>query len=130
MATTQGQIGNLQKPPCSESVSLTTNGSGAATGTLGPFTGFLDTLIVTKGTLDDTADLTVTISETSEQVGGAANITASRVVRPRVTPHGIDGVALAALTILERPFLFNQSLTLTVSQGGNTKTGTVAAIFV
>lgn len=130
MATTQGQIANNTTPPAYETVAISSDASGDGTAQLGPFTGYLDSLYVAKGTLADTADITVTVARTSEQVGAAANITASRVVRPRVTPHGIDGVALTALTILERPYLYNDYLNLVVAQGGASKAGSVSALVV
>lgn len=130
MATTQGQIANLSKPPCMETVDIVSDGSGDGSTTLGPFTGYLDSLFFDKGTFADTADFTVTVVRTGEAIAGRANLTADDVVRPRITPQGITGSDLAALTILERIFLFNDTLTVVVAQGGASKAGAVSALVV
>ena len=129
-ATTQGQIALLQKPPAMAVETISCNGSGDGTLVMGPFTGFLDSLFFAKGTFDDTADFTVTNTRTGEAIAGTPNLTASRVVRPRITPQGKTGTDLAALTVLERPFLFNDTITVVVAQGGASKTGTVSATIV
>lgn len=130
MTLSMYQKTQIAKAPAFQSETISSDASGDGSVVLGPFTGFLDAIVVTKGTLADTADLTVTVTRTSEQVGAAANVTASRVVRPRVTPHGIDGVALTALTVLERPFLHNDTLTVVVAQGGASKSGTIGILTV
>lgn len=128
--TTKGQIANLHKPPCLETVDISCDADGDGTAQLGPFTGFLDAIFFDKGTFADTADFSVTVARTAEAVAGRANLTADAVVRPRVTPHGITGVALDALTVLERPFLFNDYLNVVVAQGGASKAGAISALVV
>lgn len=130
MATTQGQIANLQKPPCMEVKDISCDASGDGSVVMGPFTGFLDSLFFAKGTFADTADFTATVTRTGEAVAGTSNLTASKVVRSRITPQGKTGTDLAALTILERPFLFNDTLTVVVAQGGVSKAGTVSATII
>lgn len=130
MATTQGQIANLSKPPCMEVKDISCNASGDGSVVMGPFTGFLDSLFVAKGTFADTADFTATITRTGEAVAGTPNLTASKTVRCRVTPQGKTGTDLAALTVLERPFLFNDTLTVVVAQGGASKAGAISATII
>lgn len=129
-ATTKGQIASFQDPPCMETVAISSDASGDGTASLGPFTGYLDSMFFDKDTLADTADFTVTVARTGEQVAGRANLTADANVRPRITPQGTDGVNLAALTVLERVFLFNDTLNVVVAQGGANKAGAVSALIV
>jgi hypothetical protein len=128
MLTTLGQIMNGQTPPCLETVALESDGSGDGTAVLGPFTGFLDSLFLDKGTLADTADVSITVARTGEAVAGRANLTADVVIRPRVTPHGITGVALSALTILEPVYLYNDYLNVVLDEAGDTKVGAISAL--
>lgn len=129
-ATTQGQKANLAKAPCMETVAISCNASGDGSAVLGPFTGYLDSLFFNKDTFADTADFTVTVTRTGEAVAGRPNLTVDYVVRPRITPQGITGTDLAALTVLERVFLYNDTLTVVVAQGGVSKAGEVTAIIV
>ena len=128
--SSKGQIANLQKPPCAETVAISCDADGDGTASLGPFTGYLDSMFFDKGTFADTADFSVTVARTAEAVAGRTNLAADAVVRPRITPQGVTGANLTALTILEPVFLFNDTLNVVVAQGGATKTGAITAIVV
>jgi hypothetical protein len=125
---TMGQKANFEKPPCMQTVAIASDADGNGVATMGPFTGFLDSVHFAKGDLADTADFTITVARTAQAVAGAVNLTASKTVRPRITPQGVTGADLTALTFLEPVYLFNDTLNVALAEGGVSKSGTVTAL--
>ena len=120
---------NHDHAPAAESASIVTSAGGAATVYIGPFTGTLESLVYAPGTIATGADVVCTLETSGEAIWTETNLGTSTIVRrPRVTPHGITGVALAALTVLEAPYLVNDRIKVVIAQGGATKTGGVEAL--
>lgn len=109
------------------SVTVTTDGSGDATAYLPAVTGYLYSIQYTKTDYADTADFTITNEATGQGIWTQANVTASAIKYPRFVPDGLVGVALAALTVAEKPLLLAERIKIVVAQGGTTKTGVFTA---
>lgn len=106
------------------SISIVTDASGDFEDTIGPFTGYLDTIKFTLGTLTSgAADITVKATSTGETVFAVTNAAANDVVRPKILSQDTSAADLTGE--YSRFLLVNDTLTVTVAQGGDTKTGSI-----
>lgn len=114
-----------------ETVSLTTNGSGAATGYTGVVTGRVLGVIYTKTDFSDGVDITITAEATGEAILTLSNQNSSGTFYPRVAVHGGDGTALtydSSEPVSEPVAVAQDRIKIDVASGGSGKTGTVAVI--
>lgn len=117
--------------PTAASIVVTTDASGNAEEYLGPFTGYLNRIVYTKGNFDNGVDFTMTLESTGESVWTQNDQNASAVKSPRTPTH--DGLGAASLyasggePVEDRLLLVNDRIKIVIAQGGNAKTGTFKA---
>lgn len=128
---------NLPGMPQRRVLSLTTNGSGAATGyipgtkastdlTQPTLTGRIKSITYTKTDYADGIDVTVTVESTGQVVWTGTNVNASVTVYPVAAATLTSG---SASTLTEVPIaLANDRLKIVIAQGGDTKTGTFTVV--
>lgn len=105
------------------SIDLNTNGSGAATGRSLPLIGRLLGVEISKRTLADTADLTITnAGATSQTIATVSNLTANRWLRPGGPYHDASAGVIADSN---GPLFVSGAFVVVVAEGGDNKTGTV-----
>lgn len=108
---------------------VTTDSTGAAEVEAGPFTGKLVNVIYTKpatGGYTDGVDFDL-VTETGIDVWNEDDVDASKTVAPQQPLHSSAGVALvyaAAGEAITGPiYLANEKITITIANGGDTKSG-------
>jgi len=112
-------------------VTLTTNGSGAATGYTPEITGEIRTISYVKTDFADGVDFTLTGETSGQQVWVQENVNASAVVHPRQQVHTVAGVAATydgTRPILEPALLAGERLKIVVAAGGDTTMGTFIVV--
>lgn len=112
-------------------VSLTTNGSGAATGYTPVITGRILALRYIKTDFADGVDFDVTVESTGETVWDEDNVNASATRYPRAQTHTTAGVAMTydgTRPVGEPVTVANDRLLVSVANGGASKTGSVVVI--
>lgn len=112
-------------------VSLTTNGSGAATGYTPVITGRVLGIVYVKGTFADGVDFTITAEATGQAILALTDQNTSGVFYPRVQVHGATGTALTldgARLMVEPVAVAKDRVKIVIAQGGDTKAGTVHVI--
>jgi hypothetical protein len=105
-----------------EKITLTTNGSGAATAFGGSHRGTLYAVQLIDGTFDDGVDITITAEheDLSIPLLTKADFNTDQMAYPRTLQHlNTDGTAL---TTHCEPVV-NGRLKVVIAQGGNAKTG-------
>lgn len=115
-----------------QTVSVTTDGSGVATAYSDYFSGRIHSIQYVKNNYDDTVDFTITLDGTGEQLWTESNVTASKIVYPRVGVHDTVGVAAtldgtramrdAHVAVVDR-------VKIVLAQGGAAKAGTFKIIY-
>lgn len=112
-------------------VSLTTDGDGAATGYTPVVSGRVLSVVYTKTDFANTADITVTADVTGMAILTLTDQTASGTFHPRAQVHGPTGTALTfngTQTVNEPVPVAQERVKVVVAQGGDTKTGSVTIV--
>lgn len=92
---------------------LVADASGDASGETAAVTGYIDSIVFDNGASSDTFTITITNTATSEVIYTKSGLTGGAVVRPVTVEHkSEDGTSL---TSRRRHWLFNQTLTITIS---------------
>jgi hypothetical protein len=111
-----------------QTVKLTTDASGAATGYTANVTGSVSAIRYVKTDFADGSTFTVTNETTGETIWTQTGVNASATVAPRQAVHSTAGVAdlfaAAGTAVPDRIALANDRISIVISAGGNTKTGT------
>jgi len=112
-------------------VTLTTDGSGAATGYTPNLWGRILGIRYLKTDFSNGVTFSVTVESTGQTVWSEASVNASATRYPRDQVHNTSGTALTyngTQTVNEPIAVANDRLVITVSSGGATKTGQVVVI--
>lgn len=105
-------------------INITTNGSGAGSGSFAtPVSGLLYGIEYVKGNFDDGIDFTLSAADSAitDLLYTGTNVNASAVLLPRLDLVNNTGTAQSMYTGL---IPFFGTLTVAVTSGGDTKTGT------
>lgn len=108
------------------SVTVTTNGAGAGSASTDPVKGLLKRVSYVKTDFANGVDFTV-VDDVATAILTGTDVNASAAWHPRQPTHGADSSAslyAAAGEPVESDFPIDGVLTVTVSSGGDTKTGT------
>jgi hypothetical protein len=101
-------------------VSLTTDGSGDATGTTDEVFGYIHRIYVNNVDLAATADITIVEDATPGQpIVALTDVTTSPVLTPLIPVHGATGAAIS--DAYAQPFINGRKIRVTIAQGGDTK---------
>lgn len=110
-----------------ERVTVTTNGSGAATAYTNAVNGLLKQIIYTKTDFADGVDFTITTETTAQNLWVDTNINASEKVAPREAAHDTTGAGVTFdgtnEIYCEIP-IASERIKIVIASGGDTKTGT------
>lgn len=112
-------------------VSLTTNGSGAATGYTPYVTGRILAVIYTKTDFADGIDFVVTLEGTGETILSGTDVNASAAFYPRVPVDdeaGADATLDGTRKMREPVVAVNDRVKIVVAQGGASKTGAFTVV--
>lgn len=109
-----------------ETVSLTTDSSGNATGYTSAFRGRLLNIVYTKDDFAAGVDFAITLEDTGLGLWTESNVNASKTVAPTQLTQdqvGADGTA--------RDYVFNpnERVKIVVASGGDTKSGSFVVIY-
>lgn len=113
-----------------ETLAITTDASGDATGFIDAGVGYLQAIIYTKTDFAAGVDFTITGEDSGLTLWTQVNVDASVTVQPRAATHSTAGVALvyaAADAVADRIFVAER-IKIVVANGGVTKTGTFKAV--
>jgi hypothetical protein len=114
-----------------QTITLTTNGSGAATGYTRVFNGLLKALIYTKTDFANGVDFTITTETTGQTLWTQADVNAAAIKYPLAAAHDTAGVAATLdgtrAMRCEIPIV-NERVQVVIAQGGATKTGAITVI--
>ncbi len=108
-----------------QSVTVTTNGSGAVTAYVGPVNALLSQIRYVKTDFDDGSTITITSEDTGETLWVQTGVNASATVAPRQAVHSTAGVAAtydgtrATLDLIA----VSGRIKIVIASGGATKTG-------
>jgi len=120
--------------PVVESVTITTNTSGAATSYTGVVRGEVSTIKYVKDDYANGVDFTITTEDTEQNLWVDTNINASETVCPRQPTHDATGAAslyAAAGEPVEAPiYACGERIKIVIAQGGDTKAGTFKVVIV
>lgn len=110
-----------------ESISVTTDGSGAATVySSGFFSGIVNSLAYIKNNFDNGVVVTVTLEESGLTLWSETGVNASKTVYPVAAAALTTG---AASTLTERPIMAsNERIKIVIASGGNAKAGTFKVV--
>jgi len=114
-------------------VTITTGSTdGAGTGYSDVLTGAVNRIHYTKTDFSDGVDFSITSERTGLTIWAQDNVNASAVVAPRKATHTTAGVAAlyaaGGAAVLDKIALANDRIKITVTNGGNSKTGTFTII--
>lgn len=113
-------------------VSVTTNGSGAATAYSPYLSGYLHQIQYVKTDFADGVDFTITAEDTGETLWTESNVNAAAVKAPRQPTHSTVGVAAlyasGGTAVNDRVALARDRVKIVIAQGGDTKTGAFVII--
>ena len=113
-------------------VSLTTDGSGDATGYTPGVTGRIINVIYDKTDFADGVDFDVTLEGTGQTVWDEDDVNASKTVSPRQATHDTAGAAslfaAAGEPVEDCIVAAHDRVKIVVSSGGDTKTGSFTVI--
>lgn len=113
------------------SVTLTTDGSGDATGYTANVTGRVLSVQYVKTDFADGVDITVTAEATGQAILALTDQNTAGVFYPRAQVHGPTGTALTydgTRTVNEPVTVVFDRVKVVVAQGGDTKTGEVVIV--
>lgn len=114
-----------------QTVSVTTNSSGAATVYSGKVRGRVLTISYVKDTFDDGVDFTITTEDTLQNLWVESNVNASEIVNPRQQVHDTVGVATTidgTRAMRDYVFATNERIKIVIASGGATKAGSFVII--
>ncbi len=113
-------------------VVLTTDGSGAATGYTGAFSGVVSAIRYVKTDFADGVTFAVTVEDTGEAIWSEAAVNASATRAPRQATHSTAGAAAlyaaGGAAVLAPIVVVNSRVKVVISSGGDTKSGVVYVI--
>jgi len=108
------------------SVDITTATGGGATGYIGPVRGIVQFITYATGTLASTADVTITLEDSGQNLWTESNVTVADQRHPRTAADLEDG---SASTLTELPiYAADERIKIVLAQGGNTKAATFKAV--
>lgn len=114
------------------SVTLETNGSGAATHTTPIIDGFLHSIQYVKVDYADGVDFDFVGASTSQELWDEDDVNAAKTVLPRQPTHDTTGTALtydgSAAAVADKIPLF-EAISITIGSGGDTKSGTFHIVY-
>lgn len=109
-------------------VTVTTDGSGAATAYTPRLQGELHSIHYVKTDFANGVDFTITSEATGESLWAESDVNASAVRYPRQATHSNAGVAAlyaaGGTAVQARSALASDRIKIVIAQGGATKTGT------
>jgi hypothetical protein len=114
-----------------EAVTITTDESGDGTGYISVPHGRVMSLHYAKTDYADTVDFNITLEATGQGLWTEENVTASKVVYPRVAVHDQTGVGVTfdgTNEIYEPVFAARDRVKVVVANGGDTKSGAFFAV--
>jgi hypothetical protein len=105
-----------------ETVTIDSTSASAVTDyTTAAYTGPIQTIIYTQGTLSTGADIVVTTEDTGQTVWSESNVTASKTLCPRQATHSTAGVASLFATagepVEDYVWAINERLKIVTTQG-------------
>lgn len=110
-------------------LAITTAADGTATAYTPKVSGWVDRVIVDKGTLADTADVTITDDQDPAMpVVTISNVTADVVAQPRRLVQDAAGADITGA--YSYVYVHNARIKVAVAAGGDAKTGTVKILVV
>lgn len=113
-------------------VSVTTDGSGAATVYSPYLSGYIHQIQYVKTDFADGVDFTITAEDTGETLWTESNVNAAAVKAPRQATHSTVGVAAlyasGGTAVLDRVAMARDRVKIVIAQGGATKTGAFVII--
>lgn len=116
-----------------ETITLTTDASGDATGRTQAINGRVINVIYTKVDFDNGVDFAITNEGTGQSIWAESNVNASAVRAPRQPTHAQDGTAslFAASGEPVESFLClaGEAVKIVIAQGGNAKSGTFTVVY-
>lgn len=108
-------------------VTVTTNGSGAATAYSPRLSGKINQIHYVKGDFADGVDFTITDEATGQGIWTESDVNASAVRAPRQPTHTQAGVASlyasGGVAVNDRIGVANSRVKIVIAQGGATKSG-------
>ncbi len=110
-----------------ETVAITTDGSGDATGYTAVVTGLIQSIKYTKTDYADGVDFTITTEDTAQGVWAELNVNATAQRSPGQAAHDLVGVASlyeAGQAVERRVAVANERIKIVIANGGITKSGT------
>lgn len=114
------------------SVTVTTDGAGAATGYTDPVTGRILTAIYTKVDFENGSTITVTTESTAQAVWSETGVNASTSRAPRQATHSILGAAAVyaggGSPVLDHITVAKERIKVVIASGGAAKSGTFSFI--
>lgn len=116
----------------SESITVTTDGSQAATAYTNAINGRLRQIIYTKVDYTDGVDFTITTETTAQNLWVDTNINASEKVAPREPVHDTAGAGVTfdgTNEIYEPIPIANERIKIVIAQGGATKSGVFTFVY-
>jgi len=112
-----------------QTVTLTTDASGDATGYSGVVTGHVIQCRYVKTDFADGVDFTITSEATGETIWTETNVNASATRATRQPTHSTAGVAAlyaaGGTAVTDSVAIAKDRIKVVVASGGNTKTGTI-----
>lgn len=115
------------------SVTVTTDGTGAAVAQSDTVSGLLSQIRYVKNNFDNGSTITITSERTGATLWSESNVNASATRAPRQATHTTAGAAAvyaAADGVLDKIALVNDRAVVTIAAGGATKSGTFHLTFV
>jgi hypothetical protein len=113
-------------------ITVTTNGSGAATGYSPYFSGKIEQVRYIKTDFADGVDFTTTLDGTGQTVWTESNVNAAVTKAPRIAVAGTDGVASlfasGGTAVQDKIAVSRDRVKWVVASGGDTKTGALEVI--
>lgn len=115
-------------------MTLTTNGSGAATGYTEVVTGRVSSITYTKNNFADGVDFDVTGETSGIVIWDQDNVNATTTVAPRQATHSTAGAAAlyaaGGTAVLDYVAIANERIKVVVASGGATTSGTFTIYLV
>lgn len=109
-------------------VTLVTNGSGAATGYTGYLSGYVESIQYVKTDYANGVDFAITADATGEGIWTESDVNSAVIKHPRAATHSTAGVAAlyagSGTAVNDRIALGRDRVKIVLAQGGDTKTGT------
>lgn len=109
-----------------KTVSVTTDGSGAATAYSEALTGRILAIHYRKTDFADGVDFAITLENTGEGLWTEANVNAAAIRYPRAGVHGVDGVAATlngTQLVRDAVVAVQDRVKIIIASGGDTKAG-------